>query len=100
MAMSRDRGTRKQDRDYGYGLVCDEAGKPVPQLAFNDANQEHGVLHWLGDTGVVLEERFPLGSHLRIMPNHACATGAQHERYLILPTAGESLESWERCGGW
>jgi D-serine deaminase-like pyridoxal phosphate-dependent protein len=100
MAMSRDRGTEKQARDYGYGLVCDEAGVPMPQLAFNDANQEHGVLHWQGDVGVVLEERFPLGSHLRILPNHACATGAQHERYVVLPIAGESLQSWERFGGW
>jgi D-serine deaminase-like pyridoxal phosphate-dependent protein len=100
MAMSRDRGTQKQERDYGYGLVCDEAGTPVPQLAFNDANQEHGVLHWLGDAGVALEERFPLGSHLRILPNHACATGAQHERYVVLPAAGQSLQCWERFSGW
>ncbi len=100
MAMSRDRGTQKQQHDYGYGLVCDEAGKPLPQLAFNDANQEHGILHWLGDAGVALEQRFPLGSHLRIMPNHACATGAQHERYVVLPTSGASLQRWERFGGW
>jgi D-serine deaminase-like pyridoxal phosphate-dependent protein len=100
MAMSRDRGTQMQERDYGYGLVCDEAGTPVPQLAFNDANQEHGVLHWLGDAGVALEERFPLGSHLRILPNHACATGAQHERYVVLPAAGQSLQCWERFSGW
>jgi D-serine deaminase-like pyridoxal phosphate-dependent protein len=100
MAMSRDRGTEKQERDYGYGLVCDEAGKPVPQLAFDDANQEHGVLHWQGDTDVALEQRFPLGSNLRILPNHACATGAQHERYIVLPIADESVQYWERFGGW
>ena len=100
MAMSRDRGTQQQERDYGYGLVCDEAGKPVPQLAFNEANQEHGVLQWQGDAACALEQRFPLGSRLRILPNHACATGAQHERYVVLPASGESMQCWERFGGW
>ena len=99
MAMSRDRGTQAQARDYGYGLVCDETGEPVPQLAFDEANQEHGVLHWRVGDGT-LEQRFPIGSRLRILPNHACATAAQHERYIVLPSSGESVECWDRFGGW
>ncbi|MFN5993097.1 MAG: alanine racemase, partial [Betaproteobacteria bacterium] len=41
MAMSRDRGTQKQACDYGYGLVCHDSGTPIPELIFNEANQEH-----------------------------------------------------------
>ncbi len=100
MAMSRDRGTQRQARDCGYGLVCDEDGVPIAHLSFNEANQEHGVLHWHGDPAVALEQRFPLGSRLRILPNHACATGAQFDHYVVLPSSGASPRRWERFSGW
>ncbi|MGN6703538.1 MAG: alanine racemase [Burkholderiaceae bacterium] len=100
MATSRYRGTQKQARDFGYGLVCDADGRPIPELAFDDANQEHGVLHWKGDKGVDLAERFPLGTLLRILPNHACATAAQHPRYDVIPADGGPLQEWERFSGW
>ena len=92
MAMSRDRGTRTQERDFGYGAVCDVGGDEVPELAFRDANQEHGVLHWTGDNAVDLAERFPVGSLLRIVPNHACATGAQFDGYAVLSTVGPLVQ--------
>ena len=100
MAMSRDRGTQKQPHDYGYGLVCDADGHPIADLAFDEANQEHGVLRWTGDKSVDLAERFPIGTQLRILPNHACATGAQHEGYVVLPAEGGDLKRWRRFGGW
>lgn len=96
MSMSRDRGTKVQSHDYGYGLVCDAAGKPIRELAFESANQEHGVLAWTGDKDIDLAERFPIGSQFRILPNHACATAAQHEGYVVLP----GLERWKRFNGW
>jgi D-serine deaminase-like pyridoxal phosphate-dependent protein len=99
MAMSRDRGTRTQERDFGYGAVCDVEGHDVPHLAFRDANQEHGVLHWTGDDAVDLAQRFPVGAQLRIVPNHACATGAQFDGYAVLSSAGP-LVQWPRFSGW
>ena len=100
MAMSRDRGSRSQPRDYGYGLVCDAAGAPNAELAFDEANQEHGVLAWRGARGVDLEQRFPIGTMLRVLPNHACATGAQFDAYTVLPAAGATLAPWPRFSGW
>ncbi|WP_395669768.1 alanine racemase [Rhodoferax sp.] len=100
MAMSRDRGTQKQPHDYGYGLVCDIAGSPIESLVFNEANQEHGVLTWRGDTSVDIEQRFPIGSQIRVVPNHACATGAQHAAYQVLPIDGNLLATWSRFSGW
>ncbi len=99
MAMSRDRGTRTQERDFGYGAVCDVEGHDIPHLAFRDANQEHGVLHWTGDDAVDLAQRFPVGAQLRIVPNHACATGAQFDGYAVLSSAGP-LVQWPRFSGW
>lgn len=100
MAMSRDRGTHRQARDFGYGAVCDVDGNAIEELAFDDANQEHGVLHWKGEPGVDLTQRFPVGSQLTILPNHACATGAQFERYDVLPATAGKLRVWPRFNGW
>ena len=50
MAMSRDRGTSKQPLDQGYGIVCDESGRPIEGLIVSDASQEHGIIsHRSGD---------------------------------------------------
>jgi D-serine deaminase-like pyridoxal phosphate-dependent protein len=100
MALSRDRGTQKQSTDLGYGLVCDVGGRPLKDVAFASANQEHGVLEWHGDASVDLTARFPVGAQLRIYPNHACATAAQHLAYTVLPAAGGALGRWERFNGW
>ena len=68
--------------------------------AFGDANQEHGVLHWAGEPAVDLAQRFPVGTQLRILPNHACATAAQHEHFAVLSPASDRIEHWPRFGGW
>jgi D-serine deaminase-like pyridoxal phosphate-dependent protein len=100
MAMSRDRGTQKQALDFGYGAVCDTDGNAIAGLEFADANQEHGVLHWQGEPAVDLARRFPLGSQLTVLPNHACATGAQHDGYVVRPSSGGDLLHWPRFNGW
>lgn len=100
MAMSRDRGTQKQAHDFGYGMVCNEDGQPIPELVFEQANQEHGVLEWRGDSGIDMTAAFPIGSRLRIVPNHACATGAQHQGYHVIPDDGGNMRMWNRFSGW
>ena len=99
MAMSRDRGTQKQARDFGYGAVCDVGGRSLDELAFVDANQEHGILEWRGEPGVDLARSFPVGTQLRILPNHACATSAQFDSYVVLRGSG-GIERWPRFNGW
>lgn len=99
-ALSGDRGTATQAQDFGYGLICDVEGRPLAGLAFKEANQEHGILEWCGKPDIDLAERFPIGCQLRILPNHACATGAQHDSYLVIPAAGGELRRWERFRGW
>ncbi|MCM3506678.1 alanine racemase, partial [Curtobacterium sp. ODYSSEY 48 V2] len=43
MAMSRDRGTQRQARDFGYGQICTEAGEVLDDYLMSAANQEHGI---------------------------------------------------------
>jgi D-serine deaminase-like pyridoxal phosphate-dependent protein len=98
MAMSRDRGTQSQKQDFGYGQVCDEQGAVIDGLLLRSANQEHGVARF-NHPGVDVVAQFPLGTRLRILPNHACATGAQFGSYnAVLPT--DDVQVWERLRGW
>lgn len=99
MALSRDRGTARQAVDQGYGLVCDLAGQPYPDLIVKDANQEHGIVAVRPGSGAALPD-LPIGAQLRILPNHACATGAQHDRYHVLDDAGAVSAIWPRINGW
>jgi len=98
MAMSRDRGTARQRRDYGYGAVCDVEGRPIDGLTMIGANQEHGILSFADGAGAALNARYPIGSRLRILPNHACATGAQYAQYHAV--APNRIEAWSRFNGW
>ncbi|MFJ1299053.1 DSD1 family PLP-dependent enzyme [Pseudomonadota bacterium AL_CKDN230030165-1A_HGKHYDSX7] len=99
MAMSRDRGTSKQGQDFGYGLPCTLDGAPMAGWLMTQANQEHGILAPLQDTvpGDVTE-RFPVGMRLRLLPNHACATGAQFPEYAAVDDS--TVEIWPRFYGW
>jgi D-serine deaminase-like pyridoxal phosphate-dependent protein len=100
MAMSRDRGTQAHQLDWGYGAVCDAAGTPIEGLLMSGANQEHGIVSWRdGRADADIEKRFPVGTLLRILPNHACATGAQFAHYEVLGTDG-ALQRWDRFSGW
>ena len=105
MAMSRDRGTSKQSHDFGYGQPCRLDGTPLEGYVLSGANQEHGILAPIravsedtpGSDDVTT--RFPIGTRLRILPNHACATGAQFPEYRALAADGE-LSAWTRFHGW
>ncbi len=99
MAMSRDRGTAKQPLDQGYGIVCDAAGKPIPGLIVSDASQEHGIIsHRSGDPAQM--PHLPIGTQVRILPNHACATAAQYDAYRVLDGTDRVEATWTRFSGW
>jgi D-serine deaminase-like pyridoxal phosphate-dependent protein len=95
MTLSADQSTKEQKRDYGFGLVCDIAGKPVDELTVVGVNQEHGIIGRSHGSAFDLA-KYPVGSMLRILPIHACATAAAHKEYLVVNGSGEISETWPR----
>ncbi|MGY2904135.1 DSD1 family PLP-dependent enzyme [Bradyrhizobium sp. URHC0002] len=99
MAMSRDRGTARLPIDQGYRVVCDLSGNPIPDLVMIDANQEHGILAARPGSRFS-PPKLPVGAMVRILPNHACATGAQYDRYYVVDQDRTVSAIWPRIYGW
>jgi D-serine deaminase-like pyridoxal phosphate-dependent protein len=99
LALSRDRGTADLPVDWGYGAVCDAiSGELAANVTVSATNQEHGII--TGRSGEMDFERFPIGSRVRILPNHACATAAAYDRYHVTGEDGSIVAVWERVNGW
>ncbi len=92
LALSKDRSTERTDRDAGFGIV--QAG-PCRGIV-SSVYQEHGLAT---TTGTWPWGELPIGSRVRILPNHACLTAAAHDRYHVMD--GEVVtDTWARCRGW
>lgn len=99
MALSLDRGIAGQEMDQGYGLVCNIDGEPLIDVAVTMTNQEHGIVTKLRGDGLDFDD-FPIGSLIRVLPNHACATGAMHDRYYVVDGTTEVVDMWPRVNGY
>lgn len=100
MALSQDRGTSKQAVNQGYGVVCDMGGHAYNDLIVADANQEHGIITVRPGSSAELPH-LPIGARVRILPNHACSTAAQHRSYHVVRGESQKIEGeWPRFGGW
>ncbi len=100
MALSRDRGTANQLVDQGYGVVCDEKGRVLEDVIVSQASQEHGILTIRPGSNKSMPD-LPVGSGVRILPNHACAMAAQHEFYSVVKGENPQIEArWDRIRGW
>jgi D-serine deaminase-like pyridoxal phosphate-dependent protein len=100
MATSRDRGTARQRVDQGYGLVADLDGVLFDDLLMTDASQEHGILAVRPGSGAALPD-LPVGTRVRVLPNHACATAAQHDAYHVTRAGTRRVHAvWPRLRGW
>lgn len=99
LALSRDRGTAEFPADWGYGAVCDALGGEVfEDVIVSLTNQEHGII--TSRSGEIDVGRFPVGSRVKILPNHACATAAAYERYHVTDGGERIVNVWERVNGW
>lgn len=96
LAMSKDTGANAFRPEVGYGEVWTEAGAPIPDLYVTSVSQEHGHVVVSNDS---LFDQLPVGSLVRVMPNHACMTAAAYDRYHVLED-GRLTEEWDRCNGW
>lgn len=99
MALSSDRGTAGQAVDQYHGLVCDKDGLPYRDLVVLRANQEHGILAARPGSGANIPD-LRIGDRVRILPNHACATAAQHDQYHVMAGDNSVAAIWPRFRGW
>jgi len=85
--------------DWGYGAVADSiTGKVRNDVTVSSTNQEHGII--TAGLGEIDFDDFPIGSQVRILPNHACATAAAHDRYFVTDGGEAILDVWDRVNGW
>jgi D-serine deaminase-like pyridoxal phosphate-dependent protein len=98
-ALSKDRATATLGPalDAGFGRLADESGALIePPLFVKHAYQEHGLVT---SASPIDYARFPLGSRVRVLPNHACPTAAAHDRYHVV-SGRTVVAEWERVNGW
>ena len=99
LALSRDRGTADLPVDWGYGAVSDPVtGEVFEDVTVSSTNQEHGII--TARSGEIEFDRFPVGSRVRILPNHACATAAAHDHYFVTDGGEQVAAAWDRVNGW
>ena len=98
LALSKDRSTAAfPSHDVGYGLIVDVRGDPsFGKLFISEVYQEHGEIR--GAEPLPFDQ-LPIGSKVRVIPNHACMTAAAFDRYLILEN-DDVVEEWPRINGW
>jgi D-serine deaminase-like pyridoxal phosphate-dependent protein len=98
LALSKDRSTAAlPDADAGYGLVVDMGGEAsFGRLIVEGVHQEHGEVR---SASPIPFDRLPIGSRVRILPNHVCMTAAAHARYVVVEK-DEVQGVWEKTGGW
>lgn len=90
LALSKDPGPDHVDPRFGFGLVCDQHLRPIAAKLVA-LSQEHGKL--------VTESPLPVGTRLRILPNHSCLTAAMYDRYHVLEQ-GRIVDEWRPVRGW
>ena len=99
LALSKDLSAAEFRKDVGYGWVCPIDGSaPIPHLSVTDVHQEHGIV--ASSEGDPPWNRFPIGSRVRILPNHVCMTVAPYDRYYVVDGGKEVIETWTKATGW
>jgi D-serine deaminase-like pyridoxal phosphate-dependent protein len=97
LALSKDIGANKHLPDAGYGYVCDARTLArLGRLSVNGVHQEHGTVTVDDEAWYA---RLPVGSLVRVLPNHACITCAGYEAFEAV--RGTALAGrFARVNGW
>jgi len=90
-------GTSAQGSGCGYGRF-----EGHPELYIHALKQEAGEVV-SSQKGVPLElTQYPIGSFLKLMPHHACASGAMHAVVNVVRNEHSEVvvDQWRPCRGW
>jgi len=101
LALSKDRSTGAPGlpEDVGFGIVMDVTGSHrIGSVKVGHVYQEHGMLVAEGDFPF---DELPVGSRVRVLPNHACMTAAMYDSYNVVNGTDDSnIAVWSRINGW
>lgn len=90
LALSKDTSPDHLDPNFGYGLVCDVSLRALPARLVS-LSQEHGKIR--------MDAPPPVGTLVRILPNHSCLTAAMYDCYHVIE--GDAVvDEWRPVRGW
>jgi D-serine deaminase-like pyridoxal phosphate-dependent protein len=98
LALSKDISAQEFHPKVGYGTIADA---PVKDMAVIECSQEHGFVA-AGDP--MPYGNMPVGTRVRILPNHACITAAAYDKYYVVDSdfdGGKAVvDIYDRINGW
>lgn len=99
LALSKDRSTAGTSFDAGFGRLMDLGGQNlIGRLCVTDTHQEHGEV--TAEAPIPFQS-LPIGSRVRVLPNHACMTAAMYGCYHVVEGEGDAVSDiWPRTNGW
>jgi D-serine deaminase-like pyridoxal phosphate-dependent protein len=90
LALSKDISPEHLDPNFGFGLVCNVDLRSLPARLIA-LSQEHGKIK--------TQSPLPVGTRVRIIPNHSCLTAAMYDRYHVID-GGTIVDEWRPVRGW
>ncbi len=98
LALSKDISAQEFQPKVGYGTIVDA---PADSMAVVACSQEHG---FVGADDPLPYGNMPIGTRVRVLPNHACITAAAYDRYYVVDSdidGGKSVvDIYDRINGW
>jgi D-serine deaminase-like pyridoxal phosphate-dependent protein len=98
LALSKDISAQEFQPSVGFGTIADA---PAADMAVVACSQEHG---FVGAAAPLPFDSMPIGTRVRVLPNHACITAAAYDRYYVVDSdvdGGRSVvDTYDRINGW
>jgi D-serine deaminase-like pyridoxal phosphate-dependent protein len=98
LALSKDISAQEFQPKVGYGMIADA---PSRDMAVVECSQEHG---FVASADPMPYGNMPIGTRVRILPNHACITAAAYDKYYVIDSdldGGKSIvDVYDRINGW
>jgi len=100
LALSKDVSAGEYFDDTGYGWIFDAQGEHRVDGAWvAEVHQEHGIVSGSGGASAPFDS-LPVGSRVRVFPNHSCITCAMYESYHLVEGGQSVIGEWPRINGW
>jgi D-serine deaminase-like pyridoxal phosphate-dependent protein len=98
LALSKDISAQEFQPKVGFGTIADA---PTRDMAVIACSQEHG---FVASDDPIPYGNMPVGTRVRVLPNHACITAAAYDRYYVVDSdfdGGKSVvDVYDRINGW